>query len=596
MENLSEKEIRVFFDSCEDAVFILDTNYYVRYLNQAGGRFLGTTPDSIIGKSLQKLFRENFKSMQKNIEETLSNGMPSTFIDEIQFSDSKRRIKTTLIPIENGIIGISRDITKEKTSEEAEERFKSLVEQSIFGIYIIQDERFSYVNPKLAEIFGYSPKKMLHMPVLDVVAPESRPIVKENIRKGISGEVHSIRYELKGLRKDGTIIDCEVHGSRAIYDGRPAVMGALIDVSERKKAEAEIKRAERLQSLGIFAGKVGHEFNNLLTAILGNVSLAKMYTKPGYEAYDILVDIERASKKARELAQRLLTFAHGGASIKKTVDIRELLSTITPRSIHSEIPDGLSHVDIDEAQITDALNNVIEFLKKNSEGISLKAENIFLKDNKQPLRAGDYILISISGRAKNTIDIERLFDPFYISEDTELASSYSAIKKHDGLITAVSDGEKIGFYIYLPASKNKAPVKKEPEIALYGRGKVLVMDDDELVRTVLGRMLLQCGYDSDMAENGEEAIRLYKEALKAGKPYSAVIIDLAVKGGLGGKETIEELLKIDPSVKAIVSSGYSDDPILSDYKKYGFLGALAKPFEASDLGVVLSRVITGKEG
>jgi len=585
-----------FFGSCEDAVFILDTSCCVKYVNPVGAGLFGTNPDEIKGKSLKELFKENFKTMQKNIEGVLNNKKPSIFVEEIEFPDSKRWLRTRLMPIGAGVIGISRDITKERTSEEAESKFRSLIEQSIFGIYIIQDERFSYINPKLAEIFGYSPEEMLHMPVLDVVAPESRPIVKENIRKRISGEIDSMRYELKGLRKDGTTIDCEVHGSRAIYDGRPAVIGALIDISERKKAEAEIKRAERLQSLAVFAGRVGHEFNNLLTTILGNVSLSKMYTKPGYEAYDILVDIERASKKARELAQRLLTFAHGGASIKKTIDIRELLNTITPRSIHSEIPDGLSHVDIDEAQITDALNSVIEFLKKNSENISLKAENISLKDNGQSLRAGDYILISVSGKAKTTIDIERLFDPFYISEGTELASSYSAIKKHDGLITVVSDGGKIGFYIYLPASKNKVPDKKEPEIALYGRGKVLVMDDDELVRTVLGRMLLQCGYDSDMAENGEEAIRLYKEALNSGRPYSAVIIDLIVKGGLGGKETIEELLKIDPSVKAVVSSGYSDDPILSDYKKYGFQGALAKPFEASDLALVLSRVITGKEG
>ena len=346
----------------------------------------------------------------------------------------------------------------------AESKFRALVEQSLAGIYIIQDGKVAYVNPKTAEIFGYRPEEMLSMSVLDVVLEESRGLVKDNIRKRITGEAESIRYELKGLRKDGKVIDVEVHGSRTIYNGRPAVIGVLLDITERRKAEAESRLAEKLESLGGFAGDIGHEFNNLLTAIGGNISLAKMYTKPGYEAYDILTEIEKASERAKGLAHQLLAFSHG------------------------ERPPAIASL----------------------------------------------------------------------------------------LRSALSKGE-------------------EPEIALYGKGKILVMDDDELVRTVVGRMLLQCGYEAETAHDGAGAIKLYEDALKAGKPYDAVIIDLVVKEGMGGKETIEGLLKINPRVRAIVSSGYSDDPVLADFGAYGFSASLAKPYETGDLARVLMRVIKGRK-
>lgn len=382
--------------------------------------------------------------------------------------------------------------------------------------------------------------------------------------------------------------------------------------TERKNMEAELQKAQKLGSLGILAGGIAHNFNNILTAIAGNISLAKMYAKPGLEVFDILTEAEKASLKAKNLVQQLLTFSTGGMPKKKAISIAKLIKDSANFALSGSnvrcafsILDDLWTVEVDEDQISHAINNLIINAKQAmSEGgvIKVSTENITIgSENFLPLKDGKYINISIEDQGSGIPeeDLQKIFDPYFTTKQggsgLGLATAYSIIKKHDGHITVESKpGVGTTSYIYLPAYEEKIlTMNSEGKVSITssGRGKILVMDDEEIVSSVVGRMLAQCGYEADFAKDGTEAITLYKKAKASDQPFEAVIIDLIIFGGMGGKEAIKKLFEIDPDVKAIVSSGYSSDPVMANFKDYGFKSVLSKPYKMEELCKVLHSVI-----
>lgn len=386
------------------------------------------------------------------------------------------------------------------------------------------------------------------------------------------------------------------------------------DITERKQMEAEIQKAQKLESLGILAGGIAHDFNNIFTAIIGNISLAKMYAKPGLEMYDILTEVEKASLRAKNLTTQLLTFSKGGTPVKKLASVTKLIRdsanfALSGSNVRCEIsmPDDLWPVEVDKGQISQVIHHlIINAQQAMPQGgiIRLKAENIAVgKGHYLPLNEGKYIKISLEdeGIGIPQEHLSKIFDPYFTTKQEGsgigLATAYSIIKNHEGYITAESKlGVGTTFHIYLPASEEKIQLIKDTLTVSpvgSGRGNILVMDDDEIVRIVVDRMLGQCGYEAEFAEDGKEAIELYKKAKESGAPFDAVIIDLVIPAGMGGKEAIQKLLELDPDIKAIVSSGYSDDPVMSNYKEYGFKGALAKPYEITDLRQMLHNVTAG---
>lgn len=394
-----------------------------------------------------------------------------------------------------------------------------------------------------------------------------------------------------------------------------------IDITERKKIEKELIKAQKLESIGVLAGGIAHDFNNILTAILGNISLVKMSTNLEDNTLQRLVEAEKASLRAKDLTKQLLTFAKGGAPIKKAVSILELLKDSASFALRGSnvkcefsLPDdpstgsgqALWSVEVDEGQMSQVIHNLIlNADQAMPEGgiIKISAENIVVgAEHALPKEGGRYVKIAIGdlGVGIPKEHLPKIFDPYFTTKEKRgglgLAIAYSIIKKHDGLITVESE-ERAGttFHIYLPASQKEVRTGKEERkgLLLMGRGKILVMDDEEIIREIAGKMLSRIGYEVEVAIDGSEAIERYKIARESGHPFDAVILDLTIPGGMGGKEAVKRLLQIDPGVKAIVSSGYSDDPIMAESRRYGFRGCLAKPYKIQELSEVLHGVITG---
>ena len=619
----SERRYRDMLEAIGDVISVQDTAFKVIYQNQANKDFLGT---DAVGKYCYAAYENR---------DRVCEGCPvAKVFDDGKIHTAERSgitdkgpvlVEVTASPLRDsngkivGAIEVARDITeRNRTIEElrlAELKFRSLVEQSLVGIYILQDNRFPYVNPKAAEIFGYTPEEFIsEVSLNDIICEEYLELVNDNIRKRIENEVKTVHYTFKGKRKDLTILDLEVQGTRTEFNGKPAIIGTILDITERKKMETESSRMQNLESLGVFASGVAHEYNNLLTAIIGNLSLAKMYAKPGYEVYDVLAEAEKASARAKDLTSQLLIFAEGSRTAKKIIDLKERLkewvgSALNDSQIIPEfnIQEDLWPVEADELQIHQALDNIVTNARQSMpEGglIRVKAKNMDIDaQSESPLEKGKYVLISIEDQGGGIPEkyLLKIFDPFYTTKQKNtglgLSSSYSIIKNHGGHISVDSQlGIGTIFHIYLPAfpehiSSSKEALKTYP----FGRGKILVMDDEEIVRLVVGKLLSQCGYEAELARDGEEMLKMYKAAGETGQPFKAVIMDLGIEGGMGGQEAIKHLLDMDPHAKAIVSSGYSHAPVMSHFNEFGFIGFLAKPYRLEELGKVLHEVLTEKE-
>ena len=382
------------------------------------------------------------------------------------------------------------------------------------------------------------------------------------------------------------------------------------DITERKRMEEELLKAHKLESVGILAGGIAHDFNNILTAIIGNTSLAKNQVTPEDEIFDLLNEVEMASSRAQGLTKQLLTFAKGGIPIKETASIRDIIKESTLFALRGSksicgfsIGEDLWPVEVDVGQFNQVINNImINASQAMPLGGTIKvaAENLIIEERDNlPIKPGRYIGISITDQGIGIAEehLSKIFDPYFTTKQQGsglgLATTYSIIKRHDGHITVESKlGVGTTFHIYLPASEKATPEKEEIRL-IKGQGRILVMDDEESLRKTVGRVLDKLGYEPEFAKDGTEAIEMVKKAKEAGKSYNAVILDLTVRGGMGGKECIAKLLEIDPGIKAIVSSGYSEDPVLANFHAYGFKGMMKKPFEARSLSKVLYDVIKG---
>ncbi len=386
------------------------------------------------------------------------------------------------------------------------------------------------------------------------------------------------------------------------------------DITERRRSEEESLRAQRLESIGILAGGIAHDFNNILTAIMGNISLARVYNDPD-KISERLLELEKASIQAKELIQQLLTFSRGGTPVKETVSLIEILKGTTAFALRGSnvkcgflISGDLWPVEADPGQISQVISNLIinaDQAMPDGGVIKVRAENVVIKrEHGLPLGNGKYVKISVEDRGTGIPKehLSKIFDPYFTTKQKGsglgLATSYSIIKRHDGHITAESQvGVGTTLHIYLPASPQETPLKKkeeEQEEPVMGKGRVLVMDDEKLIREIASEMLGNIGYETTAATDGLEAIRLYKEAEGSKKSYDAVIMDLTVPGGMGGEKAVQDLIKIDPGVKAIASSGYPNSPVIADYRKYGFCSVITKPYRIKELSEVLHRVMRSK--
>ncbi len=407
-----------------------------------------------------------------------------------------------------------------------------------------------------------------------------------------------------------------------IYDRDSHIVGAVLafhDITEKQKLADERLKASKLESLGLLAGGIAHDFNNLLTGVLTNMTLAKTHIerpdrKDLYEAQLYLEEAEKAVLRTKDLTRQLLTFAKGGAPIKKTALLPEIITESAQFVLHGSnvicefgLPADLWAVEVDRGQLSQVIQNlVINSIQAMPTGgyIWIEGKNLALPAGAAlPLPPGNYVKITVrdNGVGIPPDQLSKIFDPYFTTKaygtGLGLATCYSIIKQHDGYINTASTPD-IGttFDIYLPASTKPIAISPQASPPLNlptGRGKILVMDDEAIIRKAISRLLSYIGYEVAVAADGKEAIECYRQALAANRPFTAVIMDLTIRGGMGGKEAITHLLELDPQAKVIVSSGYSNDQIMANYLEHGFKGVVVKPFRMEELTKALEDVISG---
>ena len=469
---------------------------------------------------------------------------------------------------------------------------------------------FTRVNKSFEQILGYSSEELLGQPYINLIHPEDKEKTLNVINNEMSRGTKIIDFENRYRCKDGTY---KWLSWTSQPDPETGVAYAIAyDITESKHLEEELRKMQKLESVGILAGGIAHDFNNLLAAIRNNVYLSKMLADHESKIYKSMESAENIIDRATSLTQQLLTFSKGGAPVKKTAFIVELINesaefVLRGTSIKCEcnMSDNIWTVDVDEGQMNQVIHNLVlnavQSMPKGGD-IRISTENSELvSDSGLPLQEGRHVKIIIKDQGIGITEehLKNVFDPYFTTKEMGrglgLSVVYSIIKNHDGHISVESKlGAGATFTIYLPASEKQIEAEETLEDTfIAGEGKILLMDDEEIIRETAEQLLTHKGYTVECAKDGEEAIDLYKKAMEASKPFNAVILDLTIRGGMGGKDAVKKLREIDPNVKAIVASGYSNDPVLANFKEYGFVGVFAKHDKTTELGKTLHKVING---
>lgn len=607
--------LRRIFDANTDAMLILTQEYEIKFLNPAAGELLEANPDSLVGETFPF---EIERGAGARIELEIPGPDDSTRLVELNAVD-------LIWEGESALLVILRDVSLRRKAELALRREKERLSVTLDSIAdaviaISPNGEVERMNQEASAMTGVSLEDARGRRVGDVLKlrhPKTGKLITDPISVFLSGECAEIAPELgiPLLREDGNevLVTAEM---RCILDEDPGHHGCVVvlrDVTTQKKAEEELFQAEKLHSISLLAGGIAHDFNNILTAVLGNISMVRMSMDEGDPNSKKLLSAEKAALQATSLTQQLLTFSKGGSPHLEATTIDQLVEDsaqfiLRGSNVKCEVykDKHLWSVDADKGQISQVVNNlIINADQAMPEGgiirLSLTCERV--SGGKIPsLSSGDYVCISVEDKGVGITpeNLKRIFDPYFTTKKNGnglgLASSYSIIKSHNGLMvvdSVVSEGST--FKVYLPKTAKvvapKTATKEEDNTIHPGHGRILVMDDMEAMMMVAGEILQVLGYEVEFSTNGDEAIAAYKKAKEAGKPFDAVVFDLTVPGGMGGEEACRILSEYDPSLIAVASSGYSTSNVMSEYEAAGFKAVVPKPYRIKDMSAALHRIL-----
>ncbi|MGB1890048.1 MAG: ATP-binding protein [Candidatus Latescibacterota bacterium] len=471
-------------------------------------------------------------------------------------------------------------------------------------------------NKRFLEELGYSREEVVGKEsTLFYTAESNEQMLSGGYRQAMEGTFTPQERQL--VAEDGRIVETILYALPE-YDSKNEVVGTraiYVDVGTRRALEEEHRKSQNLEALGVLAGGIAHDFNNVLTAVIGSFELLELITEDKEsKTYGIIANGKNAAERTRGLTQQLMTFAKGGAPVKQASSMKDLIRETTELLLRGsktvpvfDIDEDLYAVNVDYGQMGQVVQNlVINADQAMSEGGTLKltAKNLHISagDSIQYfhlLEAGPYVRVTVEDEGVGLSDeaLKKIFDPYYTTKETGhglgLSIVHSIIHRHDGYITARSEkGRGAAFEFYIPAIPDSTLEKEVSEETLHaGKGRILLVDDEEAVHATVPLMLEQFGYQVEDAYGGEEAITLYREAMEAGNGYDLVIMDLTMPGGMDGQEAVKKLHELDADVRAIVSSGYASNRVMNDYEDYGFIASVKKPVNMAELIKTVGEVI-----
>ena len=633
----SMERYRTLYDETPILMQSIDRNGVLVDVNNHWLRTMGYERDEVLGRKATDFYTEASRLYALHVVQ------PAFFRDgsctdiPLEFVKKNGEVIDTLLSASgerdaDGTVIRSRaviqDVTRQKRTEEAIRQSEQLVRSIIDSVdegFILLDREFhiQLANSSFCRMFGVLESEVIGRHCYKLAHRNSTPCQEVGVECAIkrvfqTGQPCTAMHTCQD--ENGTTRYIESRGFPLVNaDGVVAsAIEVIHDVTDRYRLEAEQLKAQKMEAIGTLAGGIAHDFNNLLQGVFGYLSLAKMGIDNKEDALQAMEQAEKALSLSKQLAMQLLTFAKGGKPIKQPLMLQGVIADSAKFALsgsrceaHIHLDDGLWLVEADEGQIGQVIQNIVlnaDQAMPSGGRIEIAAHNLVLPDPGLPLDlpAGHYVTMVIkdNGPGISAQHLAQIFDPYFTTKEVGsglgLATSYSIVKNHEGLLTVTSElGKGSCFSIYLPALQPASELRRPEPLAVKGesaRGRILVMDDDQGVRDVAGQMLRAFGHEVAFAEHGEEAIAKYREAKGRGLPFDVVILDLTIRGGMGGYDTLRQLLTIDPEVKAVVSSGYSNDTVLANFRMHGFRACLNKPYALRDLQETLLELLAERPG
>ncbi|VVS91116.1 PAS domain S-box protein [Desulfoluna spongiiphila] len=631
----SERRYREIFNTPNDAILLHDAGTGgVVDINRPGLAMLGYSRDEILGAGFDTLLSGQGDSTGEKamvLFQKVAKGFPQVAQWEGRRKDGsvfwvEVSLKVARFTDQDCVVSVGRDISARKEAEEklSQEKERLAVTLRSIGDGVITSDvsgRVVLMNKIAEKLTGWTQAEAAGKPMADVfriINEKTRKPCENPVEKVLAtGNIITLANHTALIAKDGTE-RCIADSGAPIMDRTSAIVGVVLvfrDVTDENRMEEELLKARKLESVGVLAGGIAHDFNNILTAVLGGVSLARTRSLENSEVHRLLTDVLKACERAKDLTQQLLTFSKGGAPVIRVASVvdvvRESAGFVLRGSrvrCETRFAEDLWPAEIDSGQISQVAQNLIlNAVQAMPRGgvITITAENHFIDATRVgylPLKGDRYVKLTFCDEGPGIPEeiVDRVFDPFFTTKKTGsglgLATTHSIVYKHDGHIRVTSTpGRGTCFTLYLPASEEPLPepLEVQPELRVQGQGRILVMDDEEMVRDVVEGLLLSMGYEVLLTASGDEAVAVYRERHGGPEPVDVVITDLTVAGAMGGLEAAGLIRQWDPDARVVVSSGYSNDPVMADYKAHGFCAAIVKPYTHADLMAVVAGAMEG---
>ncbi len=567
----------------------------VKTASQGNEKSFTHKPHRLISRSGKTVWVLDLTTIIRNDDNEISHyqgylvDITDTMLISDELRESKERLTVTLRSIGDGVI---------TTDTQGRVTFLNKIAEQLTGWGNEEangkpsTEVFNIINEKTGQKCASPISRVLQIGRIIGLANHTALIAKDGSRRSIADSGAPIR------------------------DRESKIIGVVLvfrDITHEKKMEEELIKARKLESVGVLAGGIAHDFNNILSAIMGNIELATYRVNKDAKALSLLSDAQKATKRATKLTQQLLTFSKGGDPVKETTTLIGIIRDSADFVLHGShvfcdytFPDDLWMVNVDSGQIGQVVQNIIINAKHAMpEGgrINIRCDNVedAASESLLSMHEGNFVRIAIqdTGIGIPQEITDKIFDPYFTTKQEGsglgLAICHSIINKHDGNITVQSSpGKGTTFTIYLPAvpSADNTVVKQQKSASAVKAARIMVMDDEEMIRNLAQVQLSTLGHEAVLVSDGEQAINRYQELQDSGIPVDLVIMDLTIPGGMGGQESAQKLLQLDPDAKIIVASGYSNDPVMASYREYGFCAAVAKPFDLTELRQVIESALS----